>query len=103
MQQFVWVVMKNSDWTEGRGPMVLKGVFPTEAAADEYVNTSTNGQGIYGFKPRDGKTLAETCKERTGPHKSLKGNTYYSRADGGWGGFDIIKVDLADPTNLKEW
>lgn len=84
MNDIVYVVQKNADWAEGRGPMVMKGIFRTEAEADEYINSHSSG--IFGAKPPEGMSLAEWCK---------------SGRDGGWGGFDVIPVDLELPTQVR--
>lgn len=43
----VFIVNKNSDFTEGRGPMIFHSVYDTFEAADKYI--MGNG-GIYGSK-----------------------------------------------------
>lgn len=45
----VWVVEKNSDFTEGRGPMYVDRIFSEIEDAIEYVLAQ---QGIYGSKQR---------------------------------------------------
>lgn len=42
-----FVVLKNSDFTEGRGPMVVDKIFKSIVSAEEYVSAQS---GIYGSK-----------------------------------------------------
>lgn len=48
----VAVVMKNADFTEGRGPMVLHKIFDKVEHAEEYISKQ---EGIYGSKQEKGK------------------------------------------------
>lgn len=43
--QQVFVVYKNSDMTEGRGPMVMDSVWADKAEAEEYINTKLGVMG----------------------------------------------------------
>ena len=43
----VFVVLKNADFTEGRGPMLFHKVFATKKAAHDYI---MDQEGIYGSK-----------------------------------------------------
>lgn len=43
----IYIVLKNADFTEGRGPMVFHNAFTTPALACDYVRVQ---EGIYGSK-----------------------------------------------------
>lgn len=45
--EYVWVVKKNADFTEGRGPMRLHKIFAHESDARHWI---MDQQGIYGSK-----------------------------------------------------
>lgn len=48
----VFIVLRNGDMTEGRGPMVIDSVFSSEKTAWEYANDQL---GVMGFKaPKEG-------------------------------------------------
>lgn len=76
----LFVILRNADFTEGRGPMVLHGVFTSKESVTEYLNTIT--YGVYGFKPEKGKTFAETV---------------FSRKHGGWAGYEVKEVMANEP------
>jgi hypothetical protein len=44
----VFGVYRNSDMTEGRGPMVLDGIYESEAAACEYAGNQPGVMGLRG-------------------------------------------------------
>lgn len=71
----VYIVTKNRDFAEGRGPMLFHKAFITESKMIEYINSTT---GIYGAKPREGFTVYEEIK---------------SGVSGGWMGYDFIEVE----------
>ena len=52
-----YIILKNSDFTEGRGPMVFDTVCLTEDAVIKYLNSRP--YGIFGWRPPKGKTFAE--------------------------------------------
>ena len=45
MEKFVYIVMKNSDFTEGRGPMYIHKLFRNIENAREYIKKQS---GIFG-------------------------------------------------------
>lgn len=65
----VAVVMKNADFTEGRGPMLLHKIFDTVEHAEEYVSKQS---GIYGTPQRKDKY--------------------------GWNGYDVNVVEVLTDT-----
>lgn len=87
------IVFQNADFTEGRGPMLFDGAFSNTEKAKAYVNSK--GSGIYGAKPPEGMTLADWCMAKQTRERG-DGSTYEIRADGGWGGYDILEVKLDD-------
>jgi hypothetical protein len=52
----VYVVRKNSDMTEGRGPMLAESIFTNKPAAEEYVASQP---GIMGYKDGSGWDIKE--------------------------------------------
>lgn len=56
----VYAVYRNSDMTEGRGPMVLDKLFLYEDDAWNYANQQL---GVMGYKPRDGNWRNEEYGE----------------------------------------
>jgi hypothetical protein len=68
----VYVVKKNCDFTEGRGPMMFDGIFSSLKKAKEYLNMK--GSGIMGAKAPEGISFADWCM---------------SKNDGGWAGYTI--------------
>jgi hypothetical protein len=74
----IYIVNKNVDFTEGRGPMVFHKAFSTRKQMIEYLNSLP--YGIYGWKPPTGKTFAEMV---LGP----------SNLHGGWAGYEVKEVD----------
>lgn len=47
MEEFIYIVMKNADFTEGRGPMYIHKVFRDIENAREYIKKQ---DGIFGSK-----------------------------------------------------
>lgn len=43
----IYLVFSNADLTEGRGPMILRGVFPFETPAIEYAKRLPNVMGVF--------------------------------------------------------
>lgn len=72
----VYVVLKNGDFTEGRGPMLFHKAFVTKTKMIEYINSIKCG--IYGAEPNKGETFYEFCT---------------NGKDGGWSGYEIHKVE----------
>lgn len=70
----VVVVLKNADFTEGRGPMILDKVFDTVKNAEAYIKLQP---GIYGSPQRR--------------------NGY-----GDWNGYDTVKCRVYSNENWKE-
>lgn len=56
MSDFVYVVLKNSDFSEGRGPMVFHKIFKTSQLAHDYIMQQ---EGIHGSKQGICKILGE--------------------------------------------
>lgn len=75
---FCYVVTKNADFTEGRGPMLLDCVFLTIEAAEQYVEKQ---KGIYGSKQYCQITFGINVK------KELYCLVYYN-------GYEIKKVRM---------
>lgn len=69
----VAIVLKNADFTEGRGPMVFDKVFDTVEHAEAYIATQP---GIYGSK---------------------QGKGAY-----GWNGYDVMRCEVYGGENWKE-
>ena len=57
MTNSVWVVRKNADFTEGRGPMLIHAIFENDTLAVEYIMTKP---GIYGRRQEEGRSFAST-------------------------------------------
>jgi hypothetical protein len=74
-----FIILKNSDFTEGRGPMVFDTVCLTKDAVIKYLNSRP--YGIYGWHPPKGKTFAEMV---LGPSKN----------HGGWAGYEVREVEV---------
>lgn len=53
----VYVILKNSDFTEGRGPMVLHKIKKTEKSAVDYVMSQ---EGIFGSKQEESRYIFST-------------------------------------------
>lgn len=70
----VAIVLKNADFTEGRGPMLLHKVFDTVENAEAYILLQP---GIYGSK---------------------QGRSPY----GGWNGYDVKVCEVYGGENWKE-
>lgn len=75
---FCYVVTKNSDFTEGRGPMLLDCVFSTIEAAERYVEKQ---KGIYGSKQYCNITFGINIR------KELYGSVFFN-------GYKIEKVKM---------
>lgn len=52
--EFVWIVKKNADQIEGRGPMVLDAIFATQELAKEYISQEGFPNGLEGTTYSDG-------------------------------------------------
>ncbi len=62
MLEQVFIILKNSDFTEGRGPMLFDRVFDTFFAADQYVMGQS---GIFGSEQcRDERTVLDAKSSR---------------------------------------
>lgn len=72
----IYIVLKNADWIEGRGPMLFHKAFITEKAACDYIDSYK--VGIYGANPPHDQTMSKWIK---------------SGKTGGWGGFEIKEVE----------
>lgn len=72
----VYIILKNADFTEGRGPMLFYKAFVNKSAMVEYVNSITGG--IFGAKPEEGQSFYEYAT---------------SGKDGGWAGYEIKEVE----------
>jgi hypothetical protein len=79
MNKFVYVVKKNADFTEGRGPMLLDSVW---SDPDEAVKWVKQQGGIYGSEQR----------------VELNKYGYYAYANG----YQIEKMPLLDNANEME-
>lgn len=84
----IWLVFKNADFTEGKGPMVYHSAHSTLQSAKNEINKH---KGI-GDPPKD-MTLADWCL-KTITQKRPDGTRYQVRIDGGWGGFEIREGEL---------
>ena len=73
----VYVITKNGDFTEGRGPMRFQTVKSTLEKAKAYANNEPHG--VAGATPPPGMTLADRCMSGKG---------------GGWGGFEILEIEM---------
>lgn len=51
----VWIILRNADFNEGRGPMVFDAACLSEADARSYLNKKD--RGVFGAKPDGGKTF----------------------------------------------
>lgn len=71
----VYVILKNSDFTEGRGPMVLHKIKKTEKSAVDYVMSR---EGIFG----------STQKESH--YSQLNSNVRY------FNGYDILTMEVEE-------
>lgn len=76
----MFIILKNADFTEGRGPMVFHRGFATREEAIQYLNTLTSG--IYGAKPKKGESFSEYVIEDTETHKR-----------GGWSGYKLYALN----------
>jgi hypothetical protein len=76
----VVIVLKNADFTEGRGPMLFDNVFSSMEKAEAYVDDKK--VGIFGFEPDEkfNFRLSVACKN--------------SSQSGGWGGYEFREVEL---------
>jgi hypothetical protein len=54
MPEIVYIVLKNADFTEGRGPMFFHKVFKTRQIAHDYIMQQ---EGIYGTPQRQSTGL----------------------------------------------
>jgi hypothetical protein len=71
----VFIILKNSDFTEGRGPMLFDRVFDTFSAADQYVMGKS---GIFG---------SEQCRDERSALDAQSGRWTYN-------GFDIQEANV---------
>lgn len=62
----VLVLLKNADFTEGRGPMCFHKAFVTDAKLEEYMNSLSNG--VYGYRPPAGKTMYDMLLAKSSEH-----------------------------------
>jgi hypothetical protein len=67
----VFVVLKNADFTEGRGPMFIHRIYETFKLAEEYVMLQS---GIYGTK--QGLSSYQPRPSLTNPKKEVNYNGY---------------------------
>ncbi len=77
-KKYCFVVLKNSDFTEGRGPMKLDCVFVSKTEAEKYVASQS---GIYGSE--------QYREENIG--NDIYGTMYYSIY---YNGYDIKKMEI---------
>lgn len=73
----VFVITKNADWTEGKGPMIFDKVCSSMKSVRKYLNTKTSG--IFGAKPKEGQSFASWVIENK---------------HGGWAGYEIKEVEM---------
>lgn len=78
----IYLLLKNADFVEGRGPMLFERAFTSLKALKAYVNTLQSG--VYGWKPPDGKTFFACLLEVKEARASGKHNPF-----GGWEGYEI--------------
>lgn len=77
-KQYCFVVLKNSDFTEGRGPMKMDNVFISKVKAEEYIASQV---GVYG-SPQYRNTLIGNNISRM-----MYCSIYYN-------GYDIVKMEI---------
>lgn len=70
----VYVVNKNADFTEGRGPMLLHRVFSTFSKAEDYIMAQ---EGIFG------------SAQRKGGQSRLFGSTFTH-----YNGYQIVEIEV---------
>jgi hypothetical protein len=96
MNTTLYIAAENADMTEGRGPMIVKGLYPTEAQALAKVK----GRGVMGYG--DGEVYKIELID--GVHEGgllEQGNLVYGyrkTPDGTWGyGFTDLRDYNEDP------
>ncbi len=87
----VFIVLKNCDMIEGRGPMKFVGVCSSLEKYIKFINEHSNGSGVYGFKPED-KTLVEACVEVFLDNDNK--TRYVGSKYGGWEAYEIKRSVL---------
>jgi hypothetical protein len=71
----IFLVLRNADFTEGRGPMLFHKAFVTESKMIEFLNSIKSG--IFGAKPPYGMSYYE----------------YVKNDNGGWSGYEIRETE----------